>query len=135
VNTEVIAALSAAAASLIVFLFTRRAQLRGLNTTADSTIVTSAATLVASLETQINNLTVRLANNEAARTADQLDNIAKLNIAHGENTRIALIVARLETDLDIAKGQAEIVAGLQGDLLDAKRQLVELRERVVNGNG
>src|SRR5438270_13985579 len=104
-NTEVIAALSAAAASVIVFLFTRRAQLRGLNTTSDATIVNSAATLVTSLETQVNNLTTRLANNEAARTADQLDNITKLNIAHGENTRIAQIVAGLQTDLDIAKRQ------------------------------
>jgi phage shock protein A len=105
VNPEVIAALSAAAGSLIAFLFTRRAQLRGLNTTADSTIVTSAATLVTSLETQINNLNQRLANVEAARTADRLDSTAKLTIAHSENVRMAETVASLQTDLDIAKRQ------------------------------
>jgi spore coat polysaccharide biosynthesis predicted glycosyltransferase SpsG len=115
VNTEVVAALAAAAGSLIAFLFTRRAQLRGLNTTSDATIVTSAATLVTSLETQINNLTQRLANNEADRTADRLDNTAKLNIAHTENTRIAELVASLQTDLDIAK-----------------RQIVELREHLTD---
>jgi uncharacterized protein YccT (UPF0319 family) len=105
VNTEVIVALTAAASSLIVFLFTRRAQLRGLNTTSDATIVTSAATLIASLETQINNLNVRLANLETERTADRLDSVAKLTIAHNENTRVAQIVASLQTDLDVAKGQ------------------------------
>jgi predicted nucleic acid-binding Zn-ribbon protein len=102
--------------ALLIYLFSRRAQLRQLNATSDATLVTSAATLVTQLQTQILLLTDKLAKLETERSADRTDFVEQLNRAHSENSRISVRVAQLQTDIDIAH-----------------RQIEELRDRLPRG--
>lgn len=96
-----------AAIPLLVFLFSRRAQLRGLDTTSDATQITSAATLVAMLQDQIKALTLKLEKAESTASTDRTIATEQLTRAHDENSRMAGIIAALRTDLDIAHRQIE----------------------------
>jgi cell division protein FtsB len=99
------ALLAGAVVPLLIYLFSRRAQLRQLNTSSDATLVTSATALVASLQDENKTLTVRIERLERDRTNDRTDYAAQLARAHNENSRLAAQVAQLQTDLDIATRQ------------------------------
>lgn len=99
--------LASGAVPLFIYLFSRRAQLRQLNTTSDASIVTSAAALIAQLQQQIIVLTEKLARQEGEAIADRANFMGQLNRAHSENSRISAMVAQLQTDLDITHRQIE----------------------------
>jgi uncharacterized coiled-coil protein SlyX len=99
--------LASGAVPLFIYLFSRRAQLRQLNTSSDASIVTSAAALIAQLQQQILVLTEKLARQEGEAIADRANFMAQLNRAHGENSRVSAMVAQLQTDLDITHRQIE----------------------------
>jgi predicted nucleic acid-binding Zn-ribbon protein len=91
--------------ALLIYLFSRRAQLRQLNTTSDAAIVNSATTFVTQLQAQITMLNNKVAQLEAERTSDRARYVEELNRAHDENSRMSAIVAQLKTDTDIAERQ------------------------------
>jgi hypothetical protein len=99
------ALLAGAVVPLLIYLFSRRAQLRQLNTSSDATLVTSATALVASLQDENKVLAVRIERLERDRANDRTDYAAQLARAHNENSRLAAQVAQLQTDLDIATRQ------------------------------
>lgn len=99
--------LAVPAVTFIIYLLSRRAQLRQLNTTSDATLVTSAATLVTQLQAQIQILDDKTKRLERERSEDRIDFVEQLNRAHGENSRISVLVAQFQTDLDIARRQIE----------------------------
>lgn len=111
--------LGGGAVQLVVFLFSRRAQLRGMDTTSDATIVNSATTLIdrlqkdgetlralaLSLNTQIEGL-----KNE--QRIDRAEFVAQLTRSHDETARVSTQVAQLKTDLGITHRQiAELEEG------------------------
>jgi hypothetical protein len=97
--------LGSAVVPLIIFVFSRRAQLRQLNTSSDANLVTQATNLVTSLQDENKILTVRIERLERDRSADRSDYASQLGRAHDENSRLAAKVAQLQTDLDIATRQ------------------------------
>jgi uncharacterized tellurite resistance protein B-like protein len=99
--------LSVPAVGLLTYLFSRRASIRQLNTTSDAAIVTSASTLVTQLQTQVQILTEALAKLDDRRSADRTDFANQLARSNSETSRLALLVAQLQTDLVIANGQIE----------------------------
>jgi uncharacterized tellurite resistance protein B-like protein len=105
--TVVVAGLAAPAVALLTYLFSRRGQLRQLNTTSDAAIVTSASTLVTQLQTQVQILTEALEKLDTRRSADRTDFANQLARSNSETSRLALLVAQLQTDLVIANGQIE----------------------------
>jgi hypothetical protein len=92
---------------LVVFFYTRRGQLRQLDTTSDATQITSAAKLADMMQTQIDNLTIKLEKAESQQTTDRTTLTEQLTRAHDENSRLAAIVATQLVDLDIARRQIE----------------------------
>jgi hypothetical protein len=109
--------LGTVAVPLIVYLFSRRAQLRQLNTTSDATLVTSAATLVTSLQSQIKILDGKVAQLEGAQRLDRAGFLGELDRSHDETVRVSVLVAQLKTDLDICH-----------------RQVTTLQRRIENGS-
>jgi hypothetical protein len=105
--TAIVAALSVPAVGLLTYLFSRRASIRQLNTTSDAAIVTSASTLVTQLQTQVQILTEALEKLDTRRSADRTDFANQLARSNSETSRLALLVAQLQTDLVIANGQIE----------------------------
>jgi hypothetical protein len=99
--------LSVAAVPLLIYLFSRRAQLRALDTTSDATQITAAATFAAMLQDQIKALTLKLEKAESTASTDRTNFTEQLTRAHDENSRMAGIIAALRTDLDIANRQIE----------------------------
>lgn len=111
--------LSGSAIPLVTFLFRRRPELRKLGSEADVNDSTAAANYAKANETLLNNL---LADGERYRgitetlttTVERLQREAiesqrecarQLEVAHGENARLATRIAQLSTDLDIAHRQ------------------------------
>lgn len=88
------AVLTGVVTPLIIYLFSRRAQLRQLNTTSD-------ATLVISLQAQIHVLDAKIEKADLRLVTEQAEWTEQLKIAHMENSRLALAVAKCQTDLDI----------------------------------
>jgi len=111
----VVAGLAAPIGGLLIYLMSRRGQLRALNTTSDASIVASATTLVTSLQSQVTQLTERIARLDGERNADRINFVEQLNRAHDENIRINVMAAQLRTDMDIATRQlAELRTHLPG---------------------
>jgi hypothetical protein len=107
------------AVQLIIFLFRRRTDLRKTNTEADVNTSTVAVNYSNATESLVKNL---LADAERYRgitervqeTVERLQREAldaqrefarQLDVAHGENGRLATRIAQLSTDLDIAHRQ------------------------------
>lgn len=98
----VVLLLGTVAVPLLIYLFSRRAQLRQLNTTSDATLVTASATLVKSLQTQIEVLDAKIARLEQEQRIDRGGFVAELTRARDEILRLSGTVVALRTDLDIA---------------------------------
>lgn len=104
---------------LIIFLFRRRTDLRKTDTEADVNTSTAAANYSKAADTLMNNLLAdseryRVLTEKLQETADRLQREAvdaqrdfarQLDVAHGENARLATRIAQLSTDLDIAHRQ------------------------------
>jgi hypothetical protein len=90
---------------LVTFFYLKRGQLRQLDTTADATQISAAAELVAMLQDQIKELTIKLEKAESRQTTDRTNLTEQLTRAHEENSRMAAIIAVQQTDLDIARRQ------------------------------
>jgi gamma-glutamylcysteine synthetase len=90
---------------LVTFFYLKRGQLRQLDTTADATQISSAATLIALLQDQIKALTLKVEKAESQQTTDRTNLTEQLTRAHEENSRMAAIIAVQQTDLDIARRQ------------------------------
>jgi hypothetical protein len=111
--------LGGGAVQLVVFLFRRRTDLRKTDTESDVNTSTAAVNYSAATETLIKNLvedseryrklteTIQTTVDRLQREAieSQRDFARQLDIAHGENARLATRCAQLATDLDIAHRQ------------------------------
>lgn len=102
-----IAVLSTAVVPLLIFLFSRRSQLRELNTSTDANLVRSATDLATTLQLQVKFLTDKLDSLEADRTTERINYTQQLNLAHNENSRVSAIVAELRTNQDIDRRQIQ----------------------------
>jgi chromosome segregation ATPase len=103
---------------LIIFLIKKRSDLRSINTTSDSTVVTTAELLMA-----------RLAKAEAAgrQEIDRLNRLLgteqqnftrAINAARGEINRLGAEVARLRTDHDISQARIRALTSRIGAPVD-----------------
>lgn len=111
--------LSGSAIPLVTFLLRRRPELRKLGTEADVDASNAAVNYAKANETLLSNLladgeryrgitetlttTVERLQREAVES--QRDCARQLDVAHGENARLATRIAQLSTDLDIAHRQ------------------------------
>jgi hypothetical protein len=128
-----VVSLGVAAVPLLIYLFSRRAQLRALDTTSDATQITAAATFVAMLQDQIKALTLKLEKAESTASTDRTNFTEQLTRAHDENSRMAGICAVLRTDLDIANRQIEELRAsgrTRMDIIESKLSSTALDEGV-----
>jgi multidrug resistance efflux pump len=116
--------LSGSMVPLLMFLFRRRPELRKLGTESDVNSSTAAVNYSKATETLLANLvadgeryrtlTEKLQTNverlQAEAVQSQRDCSRQLDVAHGENQRLATRVAQLNTDLDIAHRQISDMA-------------------------
>jgi hypothetical protein len=111
-----------AGAQILVKLWSRRADLRQINTTSDLNLATANEKLITQLMRDGENYRTRVTDLEARVEKTTRDHAEQLTAAHAENSRLSGLVARLQTDLDIAHGQIQQlrsqlhVHGTSGDI-------------------
>lgn len=107
--------LTGAVVPLLIYLLSRGPQLRQLKTSEESGLITSATALVTSLQAEVAALNAKIERLERDRSTDRADYVAQLGRAHGENQRLATMVAQLRTDTDIASRQIDVLRSLPSD--------------------
>lgn len=111
---------SGTAGTLLVFLLSRKSQLRATAADAGVKQATAQDLLIQRLQDdgatyrdEVKELKAQVDRLEARYDKAQRDFAEQLQVAHSENSRLATRVAQLQTDLDVAE-----------------RQIVELRRRI-----
>lgn len=92
-------------AQVLSKIWTRRADLRQINSTSDLNIAQAHEKLVNQLMADGETYRKRVLDLEARVEKTTTEGAEQLAIAHAENSRLSREVARLHTDLDIANGQ------------------------------
>lgn len=92
-------------AQVLSKIWTRRADLRQINSTSDLNIAQAHEKLVNQLMADGETYRKRVLDLEARVEKTTTEGDEQLAIAHAENSRLSREVARLHTDLDIANGQ------------------------------
>lgn len=105
--SAIVAILTGAVVPLLIYLLSRGPQLRQLNTSRDSELVSSATALVDRLQNEVQTLNTKIEKLDREHETDRADYVAQLDRAHDENARLSRMVAQLRTDLDIASRQIE----------------------------
>jgi chromosome segregation ATPase len=106
--------LGGGASNLLVRLWFRKSEVRNLRQTGDATMLSSANTYVDTLQEQITKLNDRMTVKDSEHAEDKKNLSEQLTRAHDENRRLSNMVASLQTDLDIARGQ---IAQLQSRMI------------------
>jgi chromosome segregation ATPase len=98
---------SGAGAQILLKLWTRRADLRNINSTSDLNLASANEKLITQLMADGENYRKRVSELETRVEKVTQDAADKITAIHAENVRLTGTVARLQTDLDIAQGQIQ----------------------------